>query len=87
MSTAAECAKFQKAISEKYPSLCDVYNTADGLKLYLQQSGDTVIQSMFYNGRKLDSFITIALSFVPAGHIVGEIFNAPGCMNDSQVSK
>lgn len=27
------------------------------------------------------------LLFVPAGHIIGEVFNAPGCIHDSQVAE
>lgn len=40
---------------------------------------------MFYNGWKSDDKITIVLLFVPPGHIVAAIFNAPGCIYDSQV--
>ena len=40
----------QRIIAEKYPLLSDVYAVADGLKLLLLQSGDSVIQNMFYNG-------------------------------------
>lgn len=39
---------YQQAIAAKYPALSGVYAVADGLKLQLEQSGDAVIQSMFY---------------------------------------
>lgn len=29
--------------------LRDIYSVADGSKLFLEQSGDAVIQNMFYN--------------------------------------
>lgn len=77
----------KKAIPEKNPSLHDIYATVDGLTLYLEQSSDVVIQNMFYNAWKSDKFIINVLLFVPAGHITGEIYNAPGCMHESQVSE
>ena len=41
---------YKEAISAKYSLLHDFYAMVDGLKLYLQESGNGVIQNMFYNG-------------------------------------
>lgn len=51
------------AVSAKHPSLENVYDTADGLKLYLERSGDLIIQNMFYDGWKSDCFISNVLFF------------------------
>ena len=50
MPDAAEIALFKEAITAKHSLLVDCYCMVDGLKLYLQQAGDSVIQSLFYNG-------------------------------------
>ena len=48
MPTAQETPQYRDSISEKYSLLENVYAMADGLKLYLQESGNGVIQNMFY---------------------------------------
>lgn len=63
------------------------YATEGGLKLYLEQSGDVVIQNMFYNDWKSDHFFSNVFVFVPSGQISAAIFIAPGCMHDSQLSE
>lgn len=75
----------QDAIADKYPLLGDVYAVADGLKLYLEQSGDTVIQNMFYNGWTHDHYVSNVFVFSPSGLIVACAINAPGSMHDSQI--
>ena len=52
MPDAAETALFKEAVAAKHSLLVDCYCMVDGLKLYLQQSGDSIIQSRFYNGWK-----------------------------------
>lgn len=42
---------------------------------------------MFYNGWKSDNYVGAVLVFVPSGCIAAAIFNAPGCMHDSQISE
>ena len=54
MPDAAKIALFKEAIAVKHSLLVDCYCMVDGLKLYLQQSGDSVIQSRSYNGWKHD---------------------------------
>lgn len=49
MPSFNEVKLYQEAISTKYPILENVYAVADGLKLHLEQSGDCVIQEMFYS--------------------------------------
>ena len=58
MPDAAEIALFKEAIAAKHSLLVDCYCMVDGLKLYLQQAGDSIIQSHFYNGWKHDHFVT-----------------------------
>ena len=50
MPDAAEIVLFKEDITAKHSLLVDCYCMVDGLKLYLQQAGDSVIQSHFYNG-------------------------------------
>jgi hypothetical protein len=45
-----EIASHKEAVGAMYLLLSDVWSTMDGLKLYLQQSGNTEIQARFYNG-------------------------------------
>ena len=43
-------ASYKEIVGAMYPLLSDAWSTMDGLKLYLQQSGNTEIQARFYNG-------------------------------------
>ena len=47
MPAAAEIALFKEAITANHSLLVDCYCMEDGLKLYLQQAGDSVIRSRF----------------------------------------
>ena len=58
MPDAAEIALFKGAITAKHSLLVDCYCIVDGLKVYLQQAGDSIIQSRFYNGWKHDHYVT-----------------------------
>ncbi len=58
----------------------------DGLKLYLHKSPHQSIQEMFYNGWKVDHYVTYVFVFVPDGTISIAFFNVPGCVHDSQVA-
>ena len=40
-----EITSYKEAVGAIYPLLYDVWSTMDGLKLYLQQSGNTEIQA------------------------------------------
>ena len=54
MPDAAKIALFKETITAKHSLLVECYCIVDGLKLYLQQAGNSVIQSHFYNGWKHD---------------------------------
>ena len=83
MPDAAEIALFKEAIAAKHSLLVDCYCMVDGLKLYLQQAGDSIIQSRFYNGWKHDHFVTNTFAFALNGSIIACTLNAPGTWHDS----
>lgn len=76
---------YMDAIAAKYPLLGEenVWCVCDGLKLYLEQSGDAVIQSMFFNGWTQDHYVNCLFVFAPDGTIVICLINAPGSIHDS----
>ena len=78
MPDAAEIALLLEAIAAKHSLLVDCYCMVDGLKLYLRQSGDSVIQSRFYNGWKHNHFVTNIFAFALNGSIITCTLNAPG---------
>ena len=86
MPDAAKIALFKAAIAAKHSLFVDCYCMVDGLKLYLQQSGDSVIQSCFYNGWKHDHFVTNIFAFAPNGSIIACTLNAPGTWHDSTLA-
>lgn len=67
--------------------LGNVYAVADGLKLYLEQSSDTVIQNMFYNRWTHDQYLGNVFVFAPNGVIIACAINAPGSMHDSTIAE
>lgn len=87
MLKSEEFEQYKAVISDKCPFLSSVYGTPDGLKLYLEESGDGVVQNMFYNGCKSDHFVGALLLFVLSGRIASAILNAPGCMQHYQISE
>jgi len=58
----------------------------DGLKLYLQQSGDSKVQARYYNGWTHGHYVTSVFVFCPDGTISIAFFNVPGAVHDSQVA-
>ena len=86
MADVAEIALFKEAITAKHSLLVDCYCMVDGLKLYLQQAGDSVIQSRFYNGWKHNHFVTNLFAFAPNGSIIACTLNAPGTWLDSTLA-
>ena len=86
MPDAAEIAMFKEAIVAKHSLLVDCYCMVDGFKLYLQQSGDSVIQSCFYNGWKHNHFVTNIFAFAPNGSIIAYTLNGPGTWHDSTLA-
>ena len=82
MPTNEEIKLYQEQIQEKHSMLKNVYAVADGLKLTLQQSGDCVIQEMFYNGWTHDHYVGNIFVFAPSGVVIYCVINAPGNMHD-----
>jgi hypothetical protein len=58
----------------------------DGLKLYLQQSGNKEIQACFYNGLTHGHYVTSVFIFCPNRTIPFAFFNVPGSVHDIQVA-
>ena len=75
---------FQDAFAVRHPLLNDCWATMDGLKLYLQQSGNCEIQERYYNGWTHDHYVTSVFCFCPDGTIPIAFFNVPGSVHDSQ---
>lgn len=86
MPTEEDFEQYKAIICTKYPSLSSLYGTADGLKLYLEEYWDGIVQNMVYNGWKSDQCVGAVLVLVPSEWISSAIFNAPGCMYNSQIS-
>ena len=86
MPDATKIALFKEAIAAKHSLLVDCYCMVDGLKLYLQQAGDSAIQSHFYNGWKHDHFVTNIFAFALNGSIIACTLNAPGTWHDSTLA-
>lgn len=65
-----EIQTYQQEFSEKSSLLHDVFAVADGLKLYLQQSGDAFIQNVFSNGWRHKHHVGNVLLFAPDGTVI-----------------
>ena len=87
MPNDSEISEFQEAVYAKYTLLGSVYAVADGLRLYLEQAGDAVIQNMFYNGWTHDHYVSNVFVFSPNGVVIACAINAPGAMHDSQIAE
>ena len=79
--------EYMAAFGARHSLLDDCWATMDGLKLYLQQSGNFVIQERFYNGWTHDHYVTSVFCFCPDGTIPIAFFNVPGSVHDSQVAE
>ena len=86
LPTAEKVQEYKDAITSKYSLLQDCYCVADGLKIYLQQAGEFMVQNKFYNGWKCDHYVNNVFAFAPDGTIIAAVVNAPGCMHDSQIA-
>ena len=81
-----DIASYKEAVGTIYPLLSDVWSTMDGLKLYLQQSGNTEIQACFYNGWMYGHYVTSVFVFCPDRTISIAFFYVPRSVHDSQVA-
>jgi hypothetical protein len=82
-----EIETFKAAFSKRHPLLNDCWAPLDGLRLYLQASGNTEIQKRFYNGWMHDHYVTSVFCFRSNGTIPIAFFNIPGYVQDSQVAE
>jgi hypothetical protein len=62
-------AEYKAAILARHNLLKNVWCTMDGLKLTLQQSGNNRLQNNYYNGWKMDHYVSAVLVFCPDGTI------------------
>lgn len=87
MPSEEELEEYIEAISDRHPNLGRerVWGAMDGLKLHLEQSGDHIIQNMFYNGWTCDHYVTNLFLFAPDGTICLRVTNCPGAVHDSIV--
>jgi hypothetical protein len=80
-----EIESFKEAFAAWHPLLTDCWVTMDGLKLFLQQSRNAIIQKSYYNGWTHNHYITSIICFCPDGTISTAFFNVPRSVHDSQV--
>lgn len=85
--SAARIDQFKRVIQARHRNLENVWCTMDGLKLYLQQSGDVTIQNMYYNGWTHDHYVSSLFVFCPDGTIPIAAVNYPGSFHDSQIAE
>jgi hypothetical protein len=78
--------KYKDAVAEKYPLLCDIWSSMDGIKTPIQQSGSTKTQGYFYKGWKHNHFVTSVFCFCPDGTIPIAHMNLPGATHDSTIA-
>jgi hypothetical protein len=86
MPTDNEIAGFVSAISTKYPALTNCWGAIDGLKLWLQRSGNNKIQNLFFNSWTHNHYVCNLFLFSPDGKIQACYVNAPGTMHDSTMA-
>jgi len=81
-----DITSYKDAVGAIYSLLSHVWSTMNGLKLYLQQSGNSEIQACFYNRWTHGHYVTSVFVFCPDGTIPIVFFNVPGSVHDSQVA-
>jgi hypothetical protein len=79
--------EYKAALGARHPLLQNCWATMAGLKLYIDQAGNTGIQERFYNGWTHDHHVTSVFCFCPDGTIPIAIFNVPGSVHNSQVAE
>jgi hypothetical protein len=82
-----EIKSFKEAFAARHPLLTNCWVTMDGLKLFLQQSGNRIIQERYYNCWMHDHYVTYVFCFCPDGTITIGFFNVPGSVHDGQVAE
>ncbi len=76
--SAEEIELFKEAFAARHPLLTDCWVTMDGLKLFLQQLRNAIIQERYYNGWTHDHYVTSVFCFCPDGTIPIAFFDVPG---------
>jgi hypothetical protein len=87
LPSTEDIAEYKAVFMAWHPLLQDCWATMDGLKLYLQQMENTVIQERFYSGWTHDHYVTSVFCFCPDGTIPIAFFNVSGAVHDSQVAE
>ncbi len=79
--------EYTTAINSKIPNpqQCLGHNGRDETLLVI--ASQRKIQEMYYNGWKVDHYVTNVFVFVPDGMIPIEFFNVPSSVHDSQVAE
>jgi hypothetical protein len=85
--SAEEIESFKEAFAAQHPLLTDCWVIMDGLKFFLQQSGNAIIQERYYNGWMHNHYVTSVFSFCPDGTIPIAFFIIRGSVHDSQVAE
>jgi hypothetical protein len=85
--SAEKIESFKEAFAARHPLLTECWVTMDGLKLFLQQSRNAIIQEHYYNDWMHDHYVTSVFCFCPDGTIPIAVFNVPGSVHDSQVAE
>jgi hypothetical protein len=85
--SAKEIKSFKEAFAAQHPLLTHCWASMDGLKLFLQQSGNAEIQEHYYNGWMHDHYVTSKFCFFPDGTIPIAFFDVPGLVHNSQVAE
>ncbi len=85
--SAEEIESFKEAFAAWHPLLTDCWITMDGLKLFLQQSGNAIIQEHYYNGWMHDHYAMSVFCFCPDRTIPIAFVNVPKLVHDTQVAE
>jgi DDE superfamily endonuclease len=78
---------FTEIVQRRHYVLDDIWCTMDGLKLYLQCSGNLRTQNNYYNGWTHDHYVTSVFVFCPDGTICMCCYNCPGSIHDSKIAE
>lgn len=87
MPSAQEVIEFEKAFRQLYHLLTDVFCVAEGLKLHLEQSSNSVNLNMFYNGWTHGHYVGNVFVFVPSGVIIACEIDAPSSMHNAIIAE
>ena len=81
--TTEKVELFRNVISEKYPTLENVWGAVGGIKLNLQQSRNFYVLNQFNNGWTQNHYVNCLFTFALNGKIALCVLNAPGTFHYS----